>query len=159
MEVSIHRKETAISFSDCEQMSRTLSDLLESEESTDSPVLNGSYLLEVVSAGIDRQLTSAFEYNLFAGSKVRITAKEKIASLGTEFVGVLLGGDELSISLCQSAPLTKNSKGQSKTTVKKAADINQTSEEKLTISLQKIYRIYLWPDIKEASKNQHSNAE
>ena len=149
LEVSIYRKEAAISFADCEQMSRSLEHLLEIEETKESPVFNGPYLLEVMSAGIDRQLTSAFEFNLFAGSKVRVTAKEKIASLGVEFIGVLCGGDEHSITLGQTFPLdNKLSKGQSKVAVKKQAvnDISQTGDDKLTISLQQIYRIYLWPD-------------
>jgi len=154
--VSIYRKDPAISFSDCEQMSRSLEHLLEIEETGESAIINDSYLLEVVSAGIDRQLTNAFEFNLFAGSQVRVTAKEKIASLGTDFIGVLLGGDEHSVTLCQIVPLSnKLSKGRPKAAAKKQAanNISQSSDDKITVNLQQIYRIYLWPDTKEASKN------
>jgi ribosome maturation factor RimP len=156
LEVSIYRKNPAISFNDCEQMSRSLEQLLEIEETGNSAFINNSYVLEVGSAGIDRQLTSAFEFNLFAGSKVRVTAKEKIASLGNEFIGVLLGGDENSVTLCQTIPLpNKLSKSQPKGVGKKrtANNISQTSDDKITLNLQQVYRIYLWPDTKEASKN------
>jgi ribosome maturation factor RimP len=156
LEVSIYRKEPAISFSDCEQMSRSLDHLLEAEENKDSAIINGPYLLEVMSAGIDRQLTSAFEFNLFAGSKVRVTAKEKIGSLGVEFTGILLGGDENSIALYQTASLSnKSAKGRSKTSVKKKAiqSENSSNEDKLTINLQQVYRVYLWPEPKESSNS------
>ena len=76
LEVSIYRKEPAISFADCEQMSRSLEQLLEVEETKESTFGGGPYLLEVVSAGIERQLKTPFEFNLFAGSRVQLTTKE-----------------------------------------------------------------------------------
>jgi ribosome maturation factor RimP len=157
LEVSIYRKEPAISFSDCEQMSRSLDHLLETEENKDTAVLSGPYLLEVVSAGIDRQLTNAFEFNLFAGSKVRVTAKEKIASLGVEFIGTLIGGDEESIVLGEATSLSnKSAKGQSKSSAKKQAiqSENVSKEDKLTINLQQIYKVYLWPELKESKSTE-----
>lgn len=152
LEISIYRKEPAISFSDCEKMSRTLEALIENEENQGRPIVNSSYLLEVVSAGIDRQLTTAFEFNLFAGSKVRITAKEKIGSLGTEFTGVLLGGDEQSISLANAMSLLSKGSGKQGRTGKKEAEAS-VEQEKISVNLQQIYRIFLYPEIKETSKS------
>ncbi len=152
LEVSIYRKDPAISFSDCEQMSKSLAHFLEIEETKGSAIINDSYLLEVVSAGIDRQLTNSFEFNLFAGSKVLVMAKEKIASLGIQFTGILLGGDEHSVSLCQTIPLAnKSSKAPAKAINRKQAanHVEAANNEKLNISLQQIYRICLCPDIKE----------
>ena len=138
--VSIYRKEPAIGFSDCEKMSKTLEHLLDLEEANQI-ALDGSYVLEVVSAGIERQLTTAFEFTLFAGQQVRIVAKEKIASFGTEFVGTLLGGDENSIVVSPGFSLSQKQSKKGKS----IAPSDDATNGKLTLDLQQIYRIYLWP--------------
>ncbi len=136
--VTVYRKNPPISFSDCEKMSRSFENLLEQEEANGSPAINGAYVLEVVSAGIERQLTTPFEFNLFAGEKVRIVAKEKIASFGNEFVGILLGGDENSVLVLPIMSLSLKISQKTKTNFK------AEPEDRLTISLQQVYRIYLW---------------
>jgi len=136
--VSIYRKEPPIGFSDCEQMSRSLERLLELEET-----ISNDYVLEVVSAGIERQLNSAFEFNLFIGERVCIVAKEKIASFGTEFVGTLCGGDSESFIVSPSFSLSQKEAGKSAKGKSKA--VADEANSKLTISLQQIYRVYLWP--------------
>jgi len=146
LELSIFRKNPAIGFSDCEQMSRALERLLEQENQH----IIGPYLLEVHSPGTERQLTTSFEFNLFAGSMVRIVAKEKIASLGMEFAGTLLGGDEETVAIAEAFPLVdKSTKSKSKKQARQLVLSAHLASDKLTIDLQKIYRVHLCPDAKK----------
>ena len=151
LEITIYRKEPTISFSDCEQMSRSLEHLIETEETGTEASIADLYALEVVSPGIDRQLTTALEFNIFAGSQVRILAKEKIASCGTDFIATLSAGNEHSVTISQAFTQAAKDKGKvsktkSKAPVKTATDIAPVgTNDQLTIDLQQIHKIYLWP--------------
>ena len=73
LEVCIFRNDGgAVSLADCEQVSRALDQALESETQNAESLLTGSYLLEVVSPGLERQLTTAREFQLFSGRQVRV---------------------------------------------------------------------------------------
>jgi ribosome maturation factor RimP len=69
LQVMAERPDTRqLDLTDCEKLSRSLSDLLDRED----PV-EGSYRLEVSSPGIDRPLTRAADYSDWAGHEARIT--------------------------------------------------------------------------------------
>lgn len=86
IEVTIHRVGGRISLDDCESVSRELEKLLDEQ---DPPVVEGNYLLEVQSPGIDRKLSSDREYKLFAGEPVEVLLKKPVAGLGAQFRGRL----------------------------------------------------------------------
>lgn len=152
--VCIYRKGEPIGFADCEAMSRSLEQLLELEQQKENlPELAGDFSLEIVSPGLERQLNKAAEFLLFSGSLVRILAKEKIDALGTEFVGVLAGGDEHSVIIEQAQPLPQKSakKGKSIPPHQKSKggtpDLAENlAGQRLVIDLKQIYRLNLCPD-------------
>jgi len=142
LEICIYRRESAISFADCEAMSRCFEKTLESEEANGSEIIGGSFTIDVISPGIDRKLTTANEFVLFAGKEVRILTKEKIGDLGTEFIAVLTSGDEQSIIVNQAHPLPAKKGSKKNSGINKLPD-GPTPE--LTLSLSQLYGIYLWP--------------
>ncbi len=74
-----------IDIDDCRAISNTLSDLFE----TDDP-LDGTYNLEVSSAGIDRPLTRPKDFNAFVGFEARIQMRRPVEGR-KKFQGVLEG--------------------------------------------------------------------
>ena len=81
-------KDTGVSIDDCEAVSRVLSDLLD-----EADPIEGSYTLEVGSAGAERALKRPSDFQQFLGSPVLV--KLYRAREGRkEFAGYLKGYDE-----------------------------------------------------------------
>ncbi len=76
-----------ISVEDCERISHEVSAVLD----VDDP-LPGRWTLEVSSAGIDRPLTRAKDWNRFAGHQARVEMLAPIAGR-RRFTGLVLGAD------------------------------------------------------------------
>ena len=73
LQVMAERPDTRqLSLSDCETLSRSLSELLDAEEADGRDPIEGSYRLEVSSPGIDRPLTRIKDYADWAGHEARI---------------------------------------------------------------------------------------
>jgi ribosome maturation factor RimP len=88
LQVMAERPDTRqLDLSDCEQLSRSLSDVLD----RDDPI-EGSYRLEVSSPGIDRPLTRPADYANWAGHEARITLAEPRDGR-KQFTGTLDGLD------------------------------------------------------------------
>jgi ribosome maturation factor RimP len=77
-----------ISVEDCEQISHYLSSVFDVEDP-----IPGTWNLEVSSAGIDRPLTRAKDWNRFAGHLARV---ETLFPIGgrRKFSGIVLGADD-----------------------------------------------------------------
>ena len=149
LEICIYKPDADISFADCQAMSHSFEQALEAEEARGADLLKGPYMIEVVSPGIERRLTTAGEYALFTGKPVRICAKEKIGALGTEFTGLLCGANEHSIIVSQAQPLALN---QSKKTNSAQTKLPAVSNSELSIAFSQIYAVYLWPGSKSSGK-------
>lgn len=80
-------KEAGVDILDCERVSRTLSDLLD-----EADPIEGSYTLEVSSAGAERPLKRPGDYERFMGSPVAVKLY-KARDGRKEFAGVLAGYD------------------------------------------------------------------
>jgi ribosome maturation factor RimP len=65
-----------LGLSDCETISRRLSELLDGLEAEGRDPIPGSYRLEVSSPGIDRPLTRLKDYDDWSGHEARITLAE-----------------------------------------------------------------------------------
>lgn len=78
-------KEGGVSINDCEAVSRPLSDKLDEVDP-----IEGSYTLEVASAGADRALKKPEHFAAFAGHEVEVRLYRPIDGK-KEFVGVLAG--------------------------------------------------------------------
>lgn len=79
-----------ISIDDCEQISRYLSTVFDVEDP-----IPGAWNLEVSSAGIDRPLTRAKDWNRFAGHLARVELSFPLDGR-KRFSGIVLGADETS---------------------------------------------------------------
>jgi ribosome maturation factor RimP len=98
LQVMAERKSDGqMTIDDCEQVSRTVSALLDVEDP-----INGAYELEVSSPGIDRPLTRAKDYERFAGFEARVETKRPIDGR-KRFRGQVLGlaghDDNLAVAL------------------------------------------------------------
>ncbi len=88
VQVLVDRVEGNITIEECAKLSRAVGDHLDQES-----VIDGQYVLELSSPGIDRPLRRAKDYVRFAGERVKITTFEKIDERH-QHVGVLAGLDE-----------------------------------------------------------------
>lgn len=86
-------KEPTVTLTDCEQVSRQVSDLLDVED----PVA-GNYTLEVSSPGVDRRLRTPEHFAAFVGSEVRVELKRPLDGR-KRFRGELLSADPETIEV------------------------------------------------------------
>ena len=86
-------KETGVSIDDCEAVSRTLSDLLDEADPIES-----SYVFEVGSAGLERQLKRPGDFAQFMGSPVLVKTYQPKDGR-KEFAGTLAGYEDGAVLL------------------------------------------------------------
>lgn len=86
LEVTICRKGGRISLDDCEELSRRLDKAM---DEADPPVLEGSFILDVQSPGLERQLKTEREFAIFAGDEVEVKIKDPKPGLGDFISGKL----------------------------------------------------------------------
>jgi len=82
-------KPAGVSHTDCQAFSEQFSVLLDVEDLVPGP----RYVLEVSSPGLDRKLTTAGEFERFAGRLARISTSEPVGNM-TFFEGRLAGCSE-----------------------------------------------------------------
>jgi ribosome maturation factor RimP len=82
-------KEVGVSLEDCTRVSRALSLILDEHEE----LVEGTYRLEVSSAGIERPLVKARDFERYAGREVKLSVKAPLPLSGNRknFTGTLLG--------------------------------------------------------------------
>ena len=78
---------------DCTRLSRAVSEVLEAADA-----VNGDYVLEVSSPGIDRPLTKPEHFRRFLGRRVRVRTREPIAGQ-RNFTGTLADADDESVTV------------------------------------------------------------
>jgi ribosome maturation factor RimP len=88
LQVMAERADGQMNVEDCARLSRALSDFLEHEDA-----IEGEYVLEVSSPGIDRPLTRLVDFARWAGHEARIELKAPGADGRKRFKGLLLGLD------------------------------------------------------------------
>ena len=88
LQVMAERPDGGMDIEDCARLSRELSDFLEHEDS-----IEGEYVLEVSSPGIDRPLTRLTDFARWAGHDAKIELKAPEADGRKRFTGLLLGLD------------------------------------------------------------------
>ena len=86
-------KETGVSIDDCEAVSRVLSDLLDEADPIES-----SYVFEVGSAGLERQLKRPSDFARFMGSPVLVKTYQNRDGR-KEFAGKLAGYEDGAVLL------------------------------------------------------------
>lgn len=101
LQVMAERPDTRqLTIDDCADLSRRISDVLDTLEAEGRDPIDHAYRLEVSSPGIDRPLTRARDYADWAGHEARITLAEKIDNRKI-LTGDLIGieGDQVSIAV------------------------------------------------------------
>ncbi len=82
-------KEGGVDINDCERMSRALDDPLDQADPID-----GEYILEVSSPGIERELIRPAHFEAFIGADIMVKMIRPIEGVGKEFKGVLTAYDD-----------------------------------------------------------------
>lgn len=138
LEITICRKGGRISLNDCEELSRRLEKVLDEQA---PPLIEGSYLLEVQSPGLERQLKTEREFEIFSGEEVEVKTREVIPPLGDSFTGKLhsMGGNVLTI--LSPKPLLSKEQLRKK---KKAVFVEQIPES-ISLDMNKVLRVCLHP--------------
>jgi ribosome maturation factor RimP len=95
LRVDIRNLKEDTGLNDCEQMSRSLEEVLDSQE-----IIPGAYVLEVSSPGVSRQLTSDREFEVFKGFAVIVKTFAPFQGQ-KELRGNLQGQDQSAIYLNQ----------------------------------------------------------
>lgn len=140
LEVTIHRPGARVSLDDCELVSRTLEKLL---DEADPPVVDGAYLLEVQSPGLERELKTPREFAAFIGEDVEVKTKQQHDLLGWSFVGRLSGRDESTITIAHPQPLPSPSKGRKKS----SSTPPVAAPEAVTLSVEQVAKVKLHPQL------------
>ena len=94
LQVMAERADGTMNVEDCAQLSRALSAFLEREDP-----IEGEYVLEVSSPGIDRPLTRLTDFARWAGHEAKLELKAADAAGRKRFKGRLLGLDGTDIVL------------------------------------------------------------
>ncbi len=152
LEVTIYRRGGRIALSDCEAVSRKLDELLEKVQQSEN-LIEGSFILEVESPGIDRKLVTQREFDVFSGQEVEIQSKDLVDSLGYHFAGKLVGLKDGKVSLTGCRPLVdpgsknlRTSKGKSKHKPTKSESkeaVRETESQDLTLELKRLTTVKL----------------
>jgi len=95
LRVDVRNPKTNTSLTDCEAMSRALEEQLDAAQ-----IVPGSYVLEISSPGVSRQLSSDREFVAFKGFPVRVKTYGPYEGQ-KEWCGCLQGRDEEAIYLNQ----------------------------------------------------------
>jgi ribosome maturation factor RimP len=99
LQIMAERAETRqLDLTDCERLSRRLSDLLDTEETQGRDPIEGTYRLEVSSPGIDRPLTRKSDYADWAGHEARLKLAETLDG-AKQLSGVVQGIEGNIVSL------------------------------------------------------------
>ena len=99
LRIDVRNKDSFTGLNDCEQMSRSLESILDTQE-----IIPGAYVLEVSSPGVSRKLNSDREFITFKGFDILIKTFAPYQQQ-KEWRGKLQGRDENSIYLNQKGRL------------------------------------------------------
>lgn len=149
LEVTIFSHTKSVGLSDCETISRQLGELLEPQGNGQEPIIEGPYVLEVQSPGIERELKTAREYLVFSGHQVFVRAKENIPDVGGEFTGTLEALLDGKLHLKNvKAVLQRKGTGHNAKPSKKAAELQKAAFpgcSALTLDMKKVSLVRLFP--------------
>lgn len=142
LEITIYRKGGRISLSDCEELSRKIEYALDEQS---PPLIEGTYLLEVQSPGLDRELKTEREFELFKDEEVEVRTKENLNGLGSAFTGKLQALESgLLTILCPRQKESVNP-GAKKKKKKAQADLALLQmPDKLSIEWSKVAQVNLF---------------
>jgi len=136
LDVTIFKKESWVSLSDCEQLSRLLEAELDKRALTDGPLFESSFDLQVQSPGIDRQLKTEREFKVFEGQRVQVQTKEKVGELGVHFKGILMNSQGGKVQIAAAVAIRPTTKGKKNQLEEKRQDDVTTLDSKNLINVK-----------------------
>ncbi len=139
LEVTIFKKESWVSLSDCEQLSRLLEAELDKRMASEGPLIEGSFDLQVQSPGIDRQLKTEREFKIFTGQMVQVQSKEKIGELGINFKGTLVGTADGKLHLSKASAIKPKPHSKGKHVATKAEPPQDVTVDLKSCSTVKLF--------------------
>jgi ribosome maturation factor RimP len=140
MEVTICKPGGRVGLDDCESVSRKLEALLEEQQ---PPVLEGAYVLEVQSPGIDRILKSDRDFAVFQGTTVEVKYRENLAGLGYSFRGQLVGRSADTVTIANPQPLAPAKRQVAGSKSKPAA---MAGIEEVCLDNDRVVHVRLYPE-------------
>ena len=87
-------KDGGVDINDCERMSRALDEPLDKADPID-----GEYILEVSSPGIERELVKPGHFERFIGADIMVKMIRPLEGIGKEFKGVLTAYDDGDVTI------------------------------------------------------------
>lgn len=87
-------KDGGVDINDCERMSRALDEPLDKADPID-----GEYILEVSSPGIERELVKPEHFEAFIGADIMVKMIRPIDGIGKEFKGVLTAFEDGAVTI------------------------------------------------------------
>lgn len=145
LEVTLHKPGSQVSLDDCEAISRKLDKKLDSlAKSKEGPVVDGPFVLQVQSPGIDRKLKTQKELKVFKGEPVEVLSKEPLDVLGVHFAGILDETEDGRVTILHPKNIEKNGKKSSKKKKKKQPSIITPIEE-VTVQFSALTYVRLSP--------------
>lgn len=151
LNIAIHRKGGRISLDDCETVSRRLEAALDDRANSElGPVIDGPYVLDVESPGIDRILKKDSDYQVFAGETVEVRLKESIDGLPQNIKGTLISlienGDQKKVLIKNPSSLDKQKTSKNKGKVKETDVTTSNLKEEVALPFTSIYSVRLYPE-------------
>ncbi len=87
-------KDGGVDINDCEKMSRAIDEPLDKADP-----IEGEYILEVSSPGVERELIKPEHFKSFIGADIMVRMFRPIDGIGKDFKGVLTGYDDGEITI------------------------------------------------------------
>lgn len=151
LNIAIHRKGGRISLDDCETVSRRLEAALDERATSElGPVIDGAYVLDVESPGIDRILKKDSDYRVFAGETVEVRLKESVDGLPQTIKGTLISlieNENQKTVLIKNPSSLENQKPSKNRGKIKEIDVSTSKlKEEVALPLASIYSVRLYPE-------------
>lgn len=151
LEVTIHKSRDTVSLDDCEKVSRALDKQLDKlASSKEGPLMDGAFVLQVQSPGIDRRLKTQKELKVFVGENVEVQSKIPIDSLGAHFTGLLQEADDGMVTITDPVAVeTQKKKKKGGKKKKKAEVLVLDPVTEITLEFNSLTFIKLAPTLKD----------
>ena len=158
LNITIHRKGSRVSLDDCETVSRRLEAALdERAESDEGPVVEGAFVLDVESPGIDRILKKESEYPIFEGETVELRLKQSVDGLPIVIKGTLLGLRDSVVHI--KNPCALETSKPSKNKAKSGSSLQSPLKEEVALPLSSLYSVRLYPELSLLAAKKEEECE
>lgn len=150
LEVTIHKPKNTVSLDDCEKVSRALDKKLDKlAKSKEGPLVEGAFVLQVQSPGIDRRLKTQKELKVFVGEHVEVQSRIPIDFLGANFTGILQEAEDGMVTITDPISVESKKKKKSGRKKKKPEVMVLDPVTEITLEFKALTYIKLTPRLEE----------